>query len=114
MKSTILWTALLVGTSASAMTVKEKDIAGKTDQVTIADTVVNGKKETILADAKGFSLYTFQADTAGHSNCSGTCLKEWPPQHVPAWRKSSGAVCLDQRQRRQAATHAQRHAALPL
>ena len=26
----------------------------------------------------GFSLYTFDKDTLGHSSCSGDCLAKWP------------------------------------
>ena len=32
-----------------------------------------------LVDAKGMTLYMFTKDTAGVSNCSGGCLKAWPP-----------------------------------
>jgi predicted lipoprotein with Yx(FWY)xxD motif len=32
-----------------------------------------------LVDAKGMTLYLFTKDTAGVSNCSGGCLKAWPP-----------------------------------
>lgn len=40
-------------------------------------TLANGTM--ILADAKGMTLYTFAKDTAGVSNCSGNCAKNWPP-----------------------------------
>jgi predicted lipoprotein with Yx(FWY)xxD motif len=33
---------------------------------------------TILVDPKGKSLYTFAADSPGHSTCTGTCLTYWP------------------------------------
>ena len=32
----------------------------------------------MLTDAKGMTLYTFDKDTAGKSNCSGQCLVNWP------------------------------------
>jgi len=32
-----------------------------------------------LVDAQGMSLYRFLADTAGVSNCNGTCTQTWPP-----------------------------------
>jgi predicted lipoprotein with Yx(FWY)xxD motif len=75
--------SLLIGTGAQAMTVREGDIAGKTDLVAVADNSVNGTKETILTDSSGFSLYTFTMDSSGVSKCTGGCLTEWPPQHVP-------------------------------
>lgn len=35
--------------------------------------------DTQLTDDKGMSLYTFDKDTAGISNCNGTCATLWPP-----------------------------------
>jgi predicted lipoprotein with Yx(FWY)xxD motif len=33
----------------------------------------------ILVDGEGMTLYRFDNDTAGVSNCSGGCLTAWPP-----------------------------------
>ncbi|WP_428647065.1 COG4315 family predicted lipoprotein [Roseibium sp.] len=33
----------------------------------------------ILTDAKGMTLYTFDKDTAGMSNCYDACATNWPP-----------------------------------
>ena len=33
----------------------------------------------VLTDAKGMTLYTFDKDAAGVSNCSGKCAANWPP-----------------------------------
>jgi len=38
---------------------------------------------TVLTNAKGFTVYTFAKDTAGHSNCSGSCATYWPPVKGP-------------------------------
>jgi len=32
-----------------------------------------------LVDAKGQTLYTYEQDTSGVSNCTGSCLSDWPP-----------------------------------
>ncbi len=40
---------------------------------------VNGKSETILANAQGMTLYYFTADTATKAACTGTCAGIWPP-----------------------------------
>jgi predicted lipoprotein with Yx(FWY)xxD motif len=32
----------------------------------------------ILVDSRGFTLYTFSADTPGHFACTATCLQHWP------------------------------------
>ncbi len=33
----------------------------------------------ILADQKGWTLYTYQQDQPGVSNCDATCAQSWPP-----------------------------------
>ena len=33
----------------------------------------------ILVDGQGRTLYLFEADTAGKSNCHGACASAWPP-----------------------------------
>ena len=38
---------------------------------------------TVLTNAKGFTLYTFAADTTNHSNCSGACATYWPAVKGP-------------------------------
>lgn len=35
-------------------------------------------RDGLLADAAGRTLYTFDKDTTGKSNCSGGCLAAWP------------------------------------
>lgn len=35
-------------------------------------------REGLLTDAAGRTLYTFDKDTPGKSNCSGGCLGAWP------------------------------------
>ena len=39
---------------------------------------------SILANAKGFTLYWFVPDTATRSNCNGSCAAYWPPVQGPA------------------------------
>lgn len=41
-------------------------------------------------DAKGMTLYTFDKDAAGKSNCNGECAAEWPPLAVAADSKATG------------------------
>lgn len=40
---------------------------------------VNAAKLSILTNAKGMTLYTFDKDQKSKSNCSGGCAKKWPP-----------------------------------
>jgi predicted lipoprotein with Yx(FWY)xxD motif len=39
---------------------------------------------TILTGANGMTLYTYSADSAGTSTCTGGCATAWPPLTVPA------------------------------
>jgi predicted lipoprotein with Yx(FWY)xxD motif len=39
---------------------------------------------TLLANAKGFTLYWFVPDTTTASKCNGACAKYWPPVLGPA------------------------------
>jgi len=51
------------------------------------DTATTGAKVTsssstlgrILVDARGRTLYLFEKDRRGRSNCAGTCAAYWPP-----------------------------------
>ena len=40
----------------------------------------------ILTDANGMTLYTFDKDTAGTSNCYDECAANWPPLIAAARR----------------------------
>jgi len=39
----------------------------------------NASMGTILTTFDGFTLYTFDSDTAGASSCTGSCQNTWPP-----------------------------------
>lgn len=39
----------------------------------------NSTVGSYLADPKGNTLYTYGKDTNGVSNCTGSCLSNWPP-----------------------------------
>ena len=47
-------------------------------------------KGEVLTDAKGMSLYTFDKDAVGVSNCYGDCAVKWPPVTAAA-----GVVAAD-------------------
>lgn len=44
----------------------------------------------VLTDSKGMTLYTFDRDAAGKSNCNGPCAQNWPPLAASADAKASG------------------------
>jgi predicted lipoprotein with Yx(FWY)xxD motif len=67
---------LLLAAPALAQTVPAKS----------ADT----SKGKALVDAKGMTLYVFEKDTPGKSNCNGPCATNWPPLTANVDAKASG------------------------
>lgn len=49
---------------------------------------IGGKQ--VLTDAKGMTLYTFDKDEAGKSNCYDQCATNWPPLAADAAAKADG------------------------
>ena len=41
--------------------------------------IAETSKGKTLVDGKGMTLYTFDKDAAGTSNCNGPCAANWPP-----------------------------------
>ena len=50
-----------------------------------------------LVDGKGMTLYTFDKDAAGKSNCSGGCAVNWPPAAAATSDAESGDFTLVKR-----------------
>ncbi|MDQ0202074.1 hypothetical protein [Neobacillus ginsengisoli] len=50
----------------------------------------NEKVGKYLADSKGMTLYYFKKDESKKSNCSGECLKNWPPFTAENFKVPSG------------------------
>lgn len=44
----------------------------------------------VLTNDKGMTLYTFDRDAAGKSNCNGQCAQNWPPLTASADAQPSG------------------------
>jgi len=67
----------------------------------IIQTKTDTKLGSYLADSSGKPLYTYAKDTSGVSNCSGSCLSNWPaytatttgslPAHVGTITRSDGS-----------------------
>jgi predicted lipoprotein with Yx(FWY)xxD motif len=51
----------------------------------------------VLTDAKGMTLYTFDKDTAGVSNCYDKCAAAWPAAMATADAKAEGDFSLVKR-----------------
>ncbi|RYI01153.1 MAG: hypothetical protein EON48_17280 [Acetobacteraceae bacterium] len=48
------------------------------------------EKDGVLTDAKGMTLYTFDADKDGMSACYDACATNWPPLVAAADAKAEG------------------------
>ena len=46
----------------------------------------------ILVDGQGHTLYLFQKDSNGMSNCSGACARIWPPEVTKGSPKAAGGA----------------------
>ena len=48
------------------------------------------KAGKVFTDDKGMTLYTFDKDAKGKSNCADACAKNWPPFPAAADAKAEG------------------------
>lgn len=53
---------------------------------------IGGK--SVLTDANGMTLYTFDKDAAGVSNCYDSCAQNWPPAIADAGAAADGDFTL--------------------
>lgn len=94
--------SLLAGpTPTPAPTHAMMPVAAPTDN--IYKTATDAKKGTYLTDFQGMTLYVFDKDTPGMSNCTGKCLTLWPvytsgataqkefPVHISVITRSDGS-----------------------
>ena len=44
----------------------------------------------VYADSRGMTLYVFDKDEPGKSNCTGECAAKWPPLAAPAGSTAAG------------------------
>ena len=51
----------------------------------------------LVGSANGMTLYTFDKDAMNKSNCTGDCLKAWPPLMATANAKATGQYSTFQR-----------------
>jgi predicted lipoprotein with Yx(FWY)xxD motif len=83
--------AILLGTAALAVlstAAFAEDYAG--GAIKTAD--IGGKE--VLTDANGMTLYTFDKDTAGVSNCYDKCAVNWPPLFAADDAKDEGEFTI--------------------
>ena len=51
----------------------------------------------VLADPNGMTLYTYDKDSPGKSNCYGECAEYWPPMKAGADAKPVGDLTIIKR-----------------
>jgi predicted lipoprotein with Yx(FWY)xxD motif len=56
--------------------------------------MMDTKMGKVMATEKGMTLYTFDKDAKGKSNCDKDCLKKWPAFHADAKAKAEGKWSL--------------------
>jgi predicted lipoprotein with Yx(FWY)xxD motif len=54
--------------------------------------VVGSMGTIVVAASNGHTVYTFNSDTPGVSNCKGGCVSSWPPLTVPAGSTATGGT----------------------
>ena len=75
MKSAIIGLAALLATAASAYAMEPAK-------------VMDSSAGKIWTDEKGMTLYTFDKDEAGKTNCYDKCATNWPPLKAEAGAKA--------------------------
>ena len=85
--STLLATAAAIGLLSTSFAMAEDYLGGA---VKTAD--IGGKM--VLTDAKGMTLYIWDKDAVGESNCYDKCATAWPPLLVPADTAVTGDFTL--------------------
>ncbi|MFZ2167498.1 MAG: hypothetical protein WAV50_01360 [Minisyncoccia bacterium] len=58
---------------------QSKEPVVDTTPVSLYETKTDTTKGTYMSNAAGMTVYTFDNDQPGVSNCSGTCATNWPP-----------------------------------
>lgn len=71
-----------------ALTTLLLGIAGAYAAEPAGTTTINGQK--VYTDSRGMTLYTFDRDSAGKSNCDGDCATRWPPFMAEAGAAAEG------------------------
>jgi len=59
--------------------------------------VIEAASGKVLADPKGMTLYTYDKDAKGMSNCSGECAEYWPPALATSDAKPGGDLTIIKR-----------------
>jgi predicted lipoprotein with Yx(FWY)xxD motif len=81
--------AIMLGACAVSLSAGAEDYGPFKEMKTAAGTV--------LTDAKGMTLYTFDRDASGKSTCIEQCAKNWPPAMAAATDKPAKDLTIIKR-----------------
>ncbi|MDP1730823.1 MAG: hypothetical protein Q8L54_06515 [Devosia sp.] len=84
--------SILLG--AVALTMLSATAAFAVDYVGGAIKTMNVDGKDVLTDANGMTLYTFDKDAPGVSNCYDKCAENWPPLFAEAGATPEGEFTL--------------------
>ncbi len=84
-----LWTYSVLMIAVSALTL---GACATLDPLPASFKTSDTKLGKVLADNKGMTLYTFDKDVPGKSNCKGKCATAWPP--VMAGTSATGKLSI--------------------
>lgn len=84
--------SILLG--AAALTMLSVTSAFAVDFVGGAIKTMDIGGKAVLTDANGMTLYTFDKDTAGVSNCYDACADNWPPLFAAEGAAAEGDFTL--------------------
>jgi len=74
--------------AVTALTTLFLGIAGAYAAEPAQTATIDGQK--VYTDTRGMTLYTFDRDSAGQSNCDGECATRWPPFAAEAGASAEG------------------------
>jgi predicted lipoprotein with Yx(FWY)xxD motif len=81
------------GSSSNSSTASTGSTSSATQSgAAVIEVASNPTLGSILVDAEGQTLYSFQKDMGNKSNCSGSCAKVWPPDVTTSSPKAGSGV----------------------
>jgi predicted lipoprotein with Yx(FWY)xxD motif len=60
-------------------------------------TTTQASSNFLMTDSAGMTVYTFDKDSAGQSNCYGPCASYWPPVAASRGQRASGDMTIIRR-----------------
>jgi predicted lipoprotein with Yx(FWY)xxD motif len=78
--------------TTSAESAGSTPAASSSSGAATVDVADNPELGEILVDSQGRTMYLFEKDESGKSNCSGACAEEWPPVTTQGAPKAGSGV----------------------